>query len=353
MANGKLKTSNHCPTRKRGIVRRLRALSLAYSLGLDITICLTPNRNESIQPTKFWGRSMLIQCWFTCFLVLSMALLSSACTRPFRDPNSTGLIAATREKLFPKKEMGQIRLWRPDLAIMPFAEFQDEDIVIKHVRNCRYRSESDYDVRHYDMRFALADVNHVDFLIVPFQNNSLLAHTMFSFGLRDGRHFIISVEARLDYGASYSPIRGIVKNFELMYLIGDERDLIPLRTDARKAEVYLYPGRATPDQVQNLLVDMLERANQLQRVPENYDTINNNCTTNLVNHINKLRPGSIPADWRVLLPGHSDRLAYELGLLDIIEPFEIAREKARITSVANLYKDSLDFSAKIREHISR
>ncbi len=295
---------------------------------------------------------MRFQRWFTTWLFLWWCILSFGCTSPIRDPNSVGLLASTRDKLFLKKEKAQDRLWRPDLAIMPFAEFQDEDIIIKHVRNCRYRSESDYDVRHYDLRFALADVNHIDFLIVPFQNNSLLAHTMFSFGLRDGRHFIISVEARLDYGASYSPIRGITNKFELMYLIGDERDLIPLRTEARKAEVYLYPGRATPDQVQNLLVDMLERANQLQRVPENYDTINNNCTTNLVNHINKLRPGSIPADWRVLLPGHSDRLAYELGLLDVVEPFEIAREKARITTVANLYKDSVDFSAKIREHIS-
>ena len=294
---------------------------------------------------------MLLPCWFSAFMVCSACLLICSCNRPFKAPNSPDLLSSTRKTLFPKKENGYDRLWRPDLAIMPFVEFQDEDIFIKHVRNCRYRSENDYDVRHYDMRFALADVNKIDFLIVPFQNNSLLAHTMFSFGLRDGRHFIISVEARLDEGASYSPIRGITNDFQLMYLIGDERDLIPLRTHARKADVHLYPGRATPDQVQNLLVAMLQRANQLQRVPENYDTINNNCTTNVVSHINRLRPGSIPADWRVLLPGHSDKLAYELGLLDVVVPFEIARERARITSVSNLYKDSPDFSTKIREQV--
>ena len=308
---------------------------------------------ESTQRTKSKEQLLLFRRWFAACLIFPMSLLLFGCTRPFKAPGYVGLMASTREKIFPKKDKEHDRLWRPDLAILPFAEFQDEDITIKHVRNCRYRSETDYDVRHYDMRFALADVNHIDFLIVPFQNNSLLAHTMFSFGLRDGRHFIISVEARLDYGASYSPIRGITNKFELMYLIGDERDLIPLRTDVRKVDVHLYPGRATPDQVQNLLVDMLERANQLQRVPENYDTINNNCTTNLVNHINKLRPGSIPADWRVLLPGHSDRLAYELGLLDVIGPFEIARERSRITSVSNLVKDSPDFSAKIRENVGR
>jgi hypothetical protein len=224
----------------------------------------------------------------------------------------------------------------------------DEDIVIKHVRNGRYRSETDYDVRHYDMRFALDDVRTLDFIIVPFNNNPLLAHTMFSFGLKDGRHFIISVEARLDQGDSYSPVRGITNKFQLMYLIGDERDLITLRTEARKVEVLLYPARATPDQVQNLLVDMLERVNKLQRAPEYYDTLNNNCTTNLVDHVNKLRPGRIPRDVRVLLPGHSDRLAYELGLLDVSEPFEIARQNARITLLSHQYQNDPDFSSKIR-----
>jgi len=286
------------------------------------------------------------RCSIACYLAVA-ASLCLGCTGPLKDPKSQSLLVKARDKLLPKSETSE-RLWRPDLAIKPFAEFQDEDILIMHVRNCRYRTETDYDVRHYDMRFPLADVRTLDFLIVPFTNNTLLAHTMFSFGLKDGRHFIISVEARLDEGESYSPVRGITNKFELMYVIGDERDLIPLRTDVRKVDVFLYPGRATPDQVQDLLVDMLERANKLQRVPEYYDTINNNCTTNLVNHINKLRPGRIPKDVRVLLPGHSDKLAYDLGLLDVTEPFEIARNNARITSRAQIFRDSPDFSARIR-----
>ncbi len=282
------------------------------------------------------------------FLILSACLfLSAGCGSPVVNPGAANLISAARERVLPKADSAE-RLWRPDLAIMPFIEFQDEDILIKHVRNCRYRTETDYDVRHYDLHFALDDVRTMDFIIVPFNNNPLLAHTMFSFGLVDGRHFIVSVEARLDQGDSYSPIRGITNKFQLMYVIGDERDLILLRTDVRKVEVLLYPGRATPDRVQDLLVDMLERANKLQRSPEYYDTINNNCTTNLVDHINKLRPGRIPRDLRVLLPGHSDRLAYELGLLDVVEPFAIARQNARITDLAQLYRDSPDFSDKIR-----
>ena len=198
------------------------------------------------------------------------------------------------------------------------------------------------------MRFELSDVKTIDFIVVPFKESSLLAHTMLSFGLADGRHFVISVEARLGVEESYSAVAGAGRRFPLMYIIGDERDLILLRTSIRDVEVYLYPGRAEPGQVQDLLVDMLARVNKLQREPEFYDSLTNNCTTNLVNHVNKLRPGRIPFDVRVLLPGHSDRLAYELGLLDIDGRFEYARENAKVNVLAQLNSDSPEFSKRIR-----
>lgn len=240
------------------------------------------------------------------------------------------------------------RLWRPDLAVLPYADFKGNRITIRNVRNCKYRTEEDYDVRHYDLEFDLNEIQGVDFVIVPFTNAPLLAHTMLSFGLRGGRHFVISVEARLEQGEQYSVAGGSDNEFELMYLIGDERDLIPLRTEVRAVDVYLYPGRATPDQAQNLLVDMLARVNKLAREPEFYDTLTNNCTNNIVQHVNKLRPGAIPNDVRVLLPGRSDALAFELGLLDIEGSFEVAKLTSRINTQVQLYKDDADFSSKIR-----
>jgi hypothetical protein len=116
----------------------------------------------------------------------------------------------------------------------------------------------------------------------------------------------------------------------------------------RDVEVYLYPGRADPGQIQDLLVDMLARINKLHSQPEYYDTLTNNCTTNLVDHVNKLRPGRIPRDWRVLFPGHSDRLAYELGLLEIQGSFEYARSISQINQLAGAYADDPEFSKRIR-----
>lgn len=240
------------------------------------------------------------------------------------------------------------KIFRSDLAVMPFAEIGDDRITIRYVRDCRYRSEEDYDVRFYDLSFRLEDVKTVDFIVVPFKETQLLAHTMFSFGLADGRHFVISVEARLGADESYTAVAGAGRKYPLMYVIGDERDLILLRTAIRDVEVFLYKGKATPEQSQKLLVGMLERANKLYREPEFYDTLTNNCTTNLVQHINTIRPGRIPYELRVLFPGHSDRMAYELGLLEIEGPFEYARAYAKINDLARSYADSAEFSKRIR-----
>ncbi|MFN8739157.1 MAG: DUF4105 domain-containing protein [Pirellula sp.] len=253
-----------------------------------------------------------------------------------------------RINLFNKEAQSVGRVWRPDLAILPFSEFHGNEITIRHVRNCRYRTEEDYDVRHYDLRFLLTDVVSVDFIVVPFKETTLLAHTMFSFGLRTGEQFCISVEARLDQGESYSAIGGLRKKYELIYVIADERDVIPLRTNTRDVEVFLYRGNANSEQAQNLLVDMLARSNKLQREPEFYDLINNNCTTNLVSHVNQLRPGRVPFDWRVVLPGHSDRLAYELGLIQSAGSFEQTKKMANITMLARIHAFDPNLSQVIR-----
>jgi hypothetical protein len=253
-----------------------------------------------------------------------------------------------RINLFNKEAQSVGRVWRPDLAILPFSEFHGNEITIRHVRNCRYRTEEDYDVRHYDLRFLLTDVVSVDFIVVPFKETTLLAHTMFSFGLRTGEQFCISVEARLDQGESYSAIGGLRKKYELIYVIADERDVIPLRTNTRDVEVFLYRGNANSEQAQNLLVDMLARSNKLQREPEFYDLITNNCTTNLVSHVNQLRPGRVPFDWRVVLPGHSDRLAYELGLIQSAGSFEQTKKMANVTMLARIHAFDPNLSQVIR-----
>ena len=240
------------------------------------------------------------------------------------------------------------RAWRADLAVLPYANFEGSRVTVHNVRDFVYQNDEEFVVNYRDEQFDLDQIETVDFLVVPFNNAPSLAHTMLSFGIRDGRYLGVSVEARLEEGETYSPIAGALRQYELMYVIATERDLIGRRTGHRSVDVFLYPTKATKVQAQALFVDVMKRVNKLASEPEYYDTITNNCTSNIVRHINRLQPGSIPFDLRILLPGYSDQLAHDLGLLDTDVSLTLSRPEHRITELANLHIDSEQFSQRIR-----
>ncbi|HET9228559.1 MAG TPA: DUF4105 domain-containing protein, partial [Thermoanaerobaculia bacterium] len=138
------------------------------------------------------------------------------------------------------------------------------------------------------------------------------------------------------------------RQYELTYVVGDERDLIQLRTNHRRDPVYLYPVRASRERIREMFVTMLQRANHLREHPEHYNTLTNSCTTNIVRHINELVPGRVPWSYKVLLPGYSDELAYDLGLIDTDLPFPEAKRRYRIDDDALRAEGSEDFSKQIR-----
>jgi len=242
----------------------------------------------------------------------------------------------------------QVVDWSPDQAVLPTADFYGNMLTVHNIRNCEYRTEQDYTVRHYDKTFDLNKIKEVDFIVVPFPEEPALAHTMLSFGFEDDQYVGVSIEVRKRKGQTYDPIQGMLNEYQLMYVVGDEHDLIGLRTNYRKNDVYMYPTKATPEQTRALFVDIMKRVDKLAKEPEYYHTITNNCTTNIARHINDIAPGKIQYDYRVLINGYSDQLAYDLGLIDTSLPFEQVRERARITNAAYVARESPDFSKEIR-----
>lgn len=279
---------------------------------------------------------------------LALLLAASGCaSSPETAPNATGdggLGAVLHDAAFPSHH----REWRTDLALMPYCERDGDTYRIHNVRDFIYQSDDEYVVNYADRDLELSQLESVDFVVVPFKQVPSLAHTMLSFGFEDGNYLGVSVEARLEEGEKYSPVRGALRQYELMYVIAEERDLIARRTKHRDVDVYVYPTVATPEQAQALFAEVMDRVNQLAVQPEFYDTLTNNCTTNIVDHINRLRPGSITADLRLVLPGFSDRLAYDLGLLKSDRPFLETKRQARVNDLANRFAESDDFSQKIR-----
>lgn len=240
------------------------------------------------------------------------------------------------------------RNWAPDQAVLARAEVEGAQVRIHNIRHCAYRTVSDYTVRHYDKTYNLNELNSVWFFVVPFPELPALAHTMLSFGFADRDYLAVSVEVRKEQSESYAALTGMLNQFEIMYVVGDERDLVALRSNYRLNEVYMYRARATPEQVRTLFLDVIGRVNKLAAEPEYYNTLTNNCTTNIMQHVNRLKPDTVPYNWRVLLPGQSDRLAYDLGLLDTNLSFEETKRRARINEPAYQWRDSPDFSVAIR-----
>lgn len=217
------------------------------------------------------------------------------------------------------------RDWSPDQAQLASASFDGDQVIVRNVRNTRYRSSEDYDLHWETRSYDLRPLTRLWYVVEPFDDWRGPAHTLLSFGFGDGRHLAISVEIRRERGEAFSPLQGLLRQFELAYVVGDERDLIGLRAVHRGDAVHLYPLRAEPAVIRALLVDMLASANQLAEQPRFYNTLTANCTSTLLDHVEALAPGRIGLTWRAQLPGYSDDLAFDLGLIDT----DLGRESFR------------------------
>jgi hypothetical protein len=240
------------------------------------------------------------------------------------------------------------REWASDQAVLARAEIAGSTVRIHDLRNFEPTpdgvSTPAYDDRVYD----LDRITSVWYVLTPFSKDWRgPAHAFLSFGFDDGQFVAISVEARRERGEEYSVWKGALKRYEILYVIGDERDMIGMRA-LRGDDVYLYPVRATREQVRSLFVAMLDRANELYRKPQFYGSFRNNCTTSILRHVNAIANPKIRYGPRILMPGYSDAIALERGLIDTDLSLEAARARFRVTDLAVANIERADFSQEIR-----
>ncbi|MEO1496540.1 MAG: DUF4105 domain-containing protein [Planctomycetota bacterium] len=248
------------------------------------------------------------------------------------------------------------RDWAPDQAALPTAQIDGDRLTVRNVRYCKSLSPGEYVVDHDDRQYDLSRLRAVDFVTMPFGPVPALAHTMVSFEFAPERptdpptHLAVSVEVRKEKGEErFNPLLGMAKQYEIMYVVADERDLLHRQAVVNDGPTYVYRTVATPEASRALLTDMLDRANELAEEPEFYDLITNNCTTNIARHINRIKPNRLVYDVGVLLPGYSDRKAYAEGLLAGAGSFEALKAAALINPrAAEAVASGNNFSAAIR-----
>jgi Domain of unknown function (DUF4105) len=244
------------------------------------------------------------------------------------------------------------RDWQTEVAVLPYATRDGDLVTLHNVRNFNYRTEQDFTPRYDDRTFDLRELDAVD-LIAVYWAGDAIAHIMVSFGFA-GEHVAISVETRKEKGEAYSSIAGFFRRYELIYVVGDERDLIRVRTNYRRPEelAYLYRTRATPANARRLFLEYVAKINRLRDRPEFYNTLTTNCTTDVWLLVRAL-VGQIPLDWRVLLSGYFPEYAYDLGSLDTSMPFVALKAQSLVNNKAHAADRDPEFSARIREGLPR
>lgn len=238
------------------------------------------------------------------------------------------------------------RNWTADNKKTAWAEFNDNKVTVHNIRNCHYRSTTDFDVAYYDKTFDLSELQGADFFII-YWGSPKIAHTIMSFAFEGDQYLDISIETRKEEGEGYSAIKGFFKQFELVYVVGDERDLIQLRTTFRKETVYLYRFNAKPDMVRKVLLDYLDCINRLHERPEWYNALTQNCTTSIRGHTAPYAHGKF--HWKMIINGYLDTLLYDRKAVDTSLPFEKLKELSCINEKALEAGDSPDFSRLIRQ----
>ena len=244
------------------------------------------------------------------------------------------------------------RDWQPEVAVLPHATRAGDLVTLHGVRNFDYRTEQDFVAQYDERTFDLRKLDAVDLVAVYWMGDAI-AHIMVSFGF-GGDHIAFSIETRKEQGEAYSALAGFFRRYELIYVVGDERDLIRLRTNYREPPelVYLYRTRAGPQAARALFLEYVAKINQLHERAEFYNTLTTNCTTDVWLLVRALS-SRFPLDWRVLLSGHFPEYAYDLGSLDTSLPFAALKRLSLINDKAQAADQAPDFSRRIREGLPR
>jgi hypothetical protein len=242
------------------------------------------------------------------------------------------------------------RNWQPEVALLPWATIAGDRVTVHNIRNFDYRSETDFTPAYYDKSFDLQDLRSVD-VVTSYWMGPAIAHVFVSFGFAGDDYLAISIEVRKAKGAEYSTLKGFFRQYELVYIAADERDIIRLRTNYRRdppEDVYIYRANGSIEAGRRLFLEYMHRMNALRTQPEFYNTLTTNCTTNIWmnTHVNA---GRVPLSWKILVSGYVPEYLYEQRRLETMGlSFPELQQRAHVNARAQAADTAADFSRRIR-----
>jgi hypothetical protein len=326
------------PSPEKSLIRRAGRI-LIYLLGLPFILWATGALWYDL-PTPQTGREIAA----VSFLLVSGFLWFSA--KPKWQLAAAGLFACVTAwwlTLAPSNN----RNWLADVDRTASAEIDGDRVTFQNVRNFGYRTETDY-IPHWETRTVdLSKLTGID-IAINYWGSPYMAHPIVSFQFSDSPPVCFSIETRKEIGESYSAIGGIYRQYELIYIVADERDVIRVRTNYRKGEdIYLYRLNISAEKARERFTEYISALNALYAKPRWYNALTTNCTTSIRTQHNHSERR--PWDWRILVNGKADEMLFEQGAFRSNGiGFGDLKKRSLINRVANAANDAPDFSALIR-----
>lgn len=203
------------------------------------------------------------------------------------------------------------RPWSRTLAARKLADGRYE---LENVRDFRYRSEHDFDVVYRTVTVDPEQISSIDAVFSHWDDMESIAHSMLGLNFKDGTTVVISLETRLPAGAEQNAIDGFYRRYALALLAGTPEDLYGLRTEHRGETLYVYRLDADHDFCRRTVRKIFERAAEMQRQPEYYNSLARNCTTGLL----PMLPDSdklLGSDWRLTFNGLAAKMLFDKRLI--------------------------------------
>jgi Domain of unknown function (DUF4105) len=314
------------------------AIAVATGWGALVLFYLAPG-SETVRATLAW-----------VFVALGLITLGALAARRARWPAARGFAIAFALVLFvwSSATPSNDRDWQPELAVLSNATIDGDRVTVHNIRNFDYRTETEFTPAYYDRTFELRRLDRID-LVAVYWMGPAIAHLFLTFGFGD-EHLAISIEARKARTKPFATLPGFFRQYELVYVVADERDVIRVRTNYRKSPpeaVYLFRAVGPIENGRRIFLDYMRDIKKLREHPRFYNTLTTNCTTMILAHA-AVNPGHIPYSWKVLFSGYAPEYVYERGRLDRSLPFSELKRRSHINAVAQDADKAPDFSRRIR-----
>lgn len=241
------------------------------------------------------------------------------------------------------------RPWMENNAKTAWAVVDGETVTLHNMRNFDYKAGKNNPEPRWESRTVnLSSLTGVDIFINQW-GSPIMAHPILSFQFYDAPPVCFSIETRREMGEGYSAVGGIYRQFELIYIVADERDVIRLRTNSNGGETtHLYRTSLSAATARDRFMDYVHAINGLKEHPRWYNAITTNCTTSI--HAQHPAEEREHWDWRMLLNGSLDEMLFERSVLRTDGlTFAELKKRALINTAAQSADARIDFSERIRD----